>query len=72
MRRLNSGREDQFEEEEEEWDPNKKHYMVELRRSSRDKNIALALVCFAVVTWMLVLKPRLVESQEWNNKASVE
>lgn len=54
-----------MEFEEEEWDLNKKAYLIELRRSNMEKKIAIASIILFVISWFTILQGKLIEYGEY-------
>jgi len=46
--------------EEDEWDLNKKNYIIELRKSNLEKRLALLWLIIVVLMWFFVIQPRLI------------
>lgn len=54
-----------MEFDEDEWDLNKKAYLVEIKQSNKEKKIALALLLLMVLSWFLVVQGKLIEYGEF-------
>ena len=54
-----------MEFDEDEWDLNKKFYLVEIRRSNKEKKIALGIVVMLFVSWFTVIQGKLIEYGEY-------
>lgn len=65
-------REDQFEEEEDEWDPQKKHYLKELKRSNFEKWLMIAIVSSLLASWFAFGQAYLLQYPFFNSNASHE
>ena len=57
-------------EPDEEWDPNKKHFLVELKRSSIEKKIFVGTIFILAIAWFAAVQPVLVLHPEWNSAAT--
>ena len=54
-----------MEFEEEEWDLNKKAYLIELRRSNMEKKIAIASIIIFAISWFTILQGKMTEFGEY-------
>ena len=51
-------------DQEEEWDPNKKFYLKELKRSNKEKTIIFGLIFMTIILWFTVIQGFLIKSYE--------
>jgi hypothetical protein len=56
--------------DEEEWDLNKKHYLVELKRSNFEKKVLLILIIGIGIFWFFYLREYLIKDPFWGSNAS--
>ena len=47
--------------DEDEWDLNKKAYLVEIKRSNKEKKISLAALFVLVLAWFTIIQGSLIE-----------
>jgi hypothetical protein len=53
-----------MEFDEDEWDLNKKSYLVEIKKSNKEKKISLGIVVLLIVTWFVLIQGKLIEWAE--------
>ena len=58
-------KENKFDQEEEDSDPDKKLFAVEQRRAQFEKKIMWATMLIVALTWVFVLQDILLEYCEW-------
>lgn len=51
--------------EEEEWDLNKKTYLLELRRSNKEKQVSIIVLIIFAFSWFNVLQGKLIDYGEF-------
>ena len=54
-------------EPDDEWDPNKKHFIEELKRSNWEKMVYVICIIVLCIIWLALIQPKLVLDPEWNN-----
>lgn len=57
-------------EPDEEWDPNKKYFLKELKQANFEKMVYIGCLIGLVLLWKVWLQPKLVLDPEWNNNAT--
>ena len=55
-----------MEFDEDEWDLNKKSYLVEIKQSNKDKKIGIGITVLLILSWFVVIQNKLIEYGDYD------